>query len=212
MNLSNPSNYIYQPIVKELIMITNKLNVMRILSTTSILFLLVIFATGCNEDAAPTDSINKNQSGVLSKGPVIHHVSLGGADACEAFGLPPGCDGNFSLVANMKADGSVTGQWQDTFAGGGEGIHVAIDCMNINVDENWAIVGGIITHGTSGGEDVSGWYAITAVKDNGTSSNDTPDQISFSFFDPGFDCQLVQDLTIDDIALNNLTTGQVKVR
>ena len=43
-------------------MIISKLNIMRILSTTSIFFLLVILATGCNEDAAPTDSMNENQS------------------------------------------------------------------------------------------------------------------------------------------------------
>jgi hypothetical protein len=194
-------------------MITNKFNVMRYLSVASVLLLLVLSTTGCNEDAAPTDSINKNQSGELSKG-VIHHVSLGGADACEAFGLAPGCDGNFSLTANMKADGSVSGQWQDTFAGGGVGIHVAIDCMNINVDENWAIVGGVITHGTVGGEDVSGQYAITAVVDNGTSANDPPDQMSFSYF-PAIDIfgtENCNELTIDNFALLELTTGQVKVR
>jgi len=184
-----------------------------ILATVFILSLMVIISCETtNNPSAPEGIAGKDGGGSLNKGPVIHHVSLGGADACEAFGLPPGCDGNFSLVANMKADGSVTGQWQDTFAGGGEGIHVAIDCMNINVDENWAIVGGIITHGTSGGEDVSGQYAITVVVDNGTSSNDPPDQISFSFFDPAFDCQLVQGLTIAAFPLFDLTTGQVKVR
>jgi hypothetical protein len=66
-------------------MITNKFNIMRYLSVASMFLLLVIFATGCNEEAAPTDSNNNNQSGVLLKGPVIHHVSLGGADACEAL-------------------------------------------------------------------------------------------------------------------------------
>jgi hypothetical protein len=103
-------------------------------------------------------------------------------------------------------------RWQDTFAGGGEGIHVAIDCMNINVDENWAIVGGIITHGTADGIDVSGQYAMTVVVDNGTSSNDPPDQMSFSYFSPNYDCQLVQSLTKDDFILLDLTTGQVKVK
>jgi len=160
--------------------------------------------TGCNEDAAPTQD---SSTATLNK--VTHHVSLGGADACEAFGLPPGCDGNFSLVAN-EINGIVTGQWQDTFVGGGDGIHVAIDCMKII--GNSAIVGGVITHGTDGGVDISGQYAITAVVDNGTSANNTPDQISFSFFDPAFDCQLVQSLTIASFQLFDLTTGQVKVR
>ncbi len=188
---------------------TKKFNILRYLSVTSLLLLLVMSVTGCNEEAAPTDSINKNQSEVLSKGPVIHHASLGGADVCEALGLPTGCDANFSLVANMKADSSVKGQWQDTFVGGGEGIHVAIDCMK--VVDNWAIVGGVITHGTSGGVDVSGWYAITAVVDNGTSANDPPDQMTFSFFDPAYDCGLLQTLTITDFDLFDLAHGQVKV-
>ena len=181
---------------------------MRYLSVMSVLLLLVMSVTGCNDEAAPTEN---SSTATLFK--VIHHVSLGGADACEAFGLPPGCDGNFSLVANMKANGNITGQWQDTFAGGGEGIHVAIDCMKII--GNGAIVGGVITHGTAGGVDVSGQYAITAVVDNGTSSNDPPDQISFSFIDPANsilgtdDCN---ELTLDAFPLLDLTTGQVKVR
>jgi len=162
--------------------------------------------TGCNEDAAPTDSINKNQSGVLSKNNVIHHVSVGGADVCEALGLPTGCDANFSLVANMKADGSVSGQWQDTFAGGGEGIHVSVDCMN--VVGNWAVISGVITHGSYGGVDVRGQRAITAVVDNGTSANDPDDQISLSFLDNA-DCI---SLTPGNFPLVNLVHGQVKVR
>jgi hypothetical protein len=189
-------------------MIRNNLNIMKHLSVTSVLLLLVISVTGCNQEAAPTeDSFYETPNGVLSKGPVIHHASLGGADICEALGLPTGCDANFSLVANMKADGSVSGQWQDTFVGGGEGIHVAIDCMNI-IDGNAAIVGGVITHGTFGGVDVSGQYAVTAVVDNGTSANDPPDQLSFSFF-PANDCNTY---TLADFPLIDLTHGQVKVR
>jgi hypothetical protein len=193
-------------------MIRNNLNIMKHLSVTSVLLLLVISVTGCNQEAAPTeDSFYEPPNGVLSKGPVIHHASLGGADICEALGLPTGCDANFSLdfslVANMKADGSVSGQWQDTFVGGGEGIHVAIDCMNI-IDGNAAIVGGVITHGTFGGVDVSGQYAVTAVVDNGTSANDPPDQLSFSFF-PANDCNTY---TLADFPLIDLTHGQVKVR
>jgi hypothetical protein len=189
---------------------TNKLNIMMYLSVTIVVLLLAVSVTGCNEEAAPTgNSSIENPTDVLLK-PVIHHVSLGGADICEALGLPTGCDANFSLVANMKADGSVTGQWQDTFAGGGEGIHVAIDC--INIIGNGAIVGGVITHGTSGGVDVSGQYAITAVVDNGTSANDPADQMSFSFFPGRLGTEDCNQLTLDDFPLYDLTHGQVKVR
>ena len=187
---------------------TNKLNIMRYLSVTSVLLLLVMSVTGCSEEAAPTgNSSIENPTGVLSKNPVIHHVSVGGADVCEALGLPTGCDANFSLVANMKTDGSVSGQWQDTFAGGGEGIHVAIDCMNIV--GNGAVISGVITHGTLGGVDVSGQRAITAVVDNGTSANDPADQISFSIFPNNTDCIT---LIPGNFPLFDLAHGQVKVR
>ncbi len=86
------------------------------------------------------------------------------------------------------------------------GIHVDVDCMNIV--NNGAVIGGVITHGTVGGVDFSGQRAITAVVDNGTSVNDPADQISFSFFSAA-DCSA---LTPGDFPLNNLTHGQVKVR
>ena len=141
-------------------------------------------------------------------GGVVHHVSLGGADICGALGLPTGCDANFSLTANEQADGSVKGQWQDTFAGGGEGIHVAIDCLS--VVGNGAVVGGVITHGTNSGVDVSGQRALTAVVDNGTSANDPADQLSFSFFPTG--AASCNSFIPGNFPLFNLAHGQVKVR
>ncbi len=192
---------------------TDKLHVIGYLFVTGALLLLFMFV-GCSEEAVPTAAENPTET--LSKSQVVHHASMGGADLCEFLGLPTGCDANFSLVANEKADGTVSGQWQDTFAGGGEGIHVDIDCMNI-VDGNFAIIGGVITHGTAGGVDVSGQRAVTAVVDNGTSKNDPPDQLSFSFIGAvatnllgSTDCN---ELTPADFQgfLNNLTNGQVKV-
>jgi hypothetical protein len=145
--------------------------------------------------------------GTAANAQVVHHASLGGADICEAIGQPTGCDANFSLVANEKADGSVMGQWQDTFPGGGEGIHVAVDCLN--VVGAGAVIGGVITHGTALGVDVTGQRALTAIVDNGTSANDPPDQLSFSFFDTGpLSClQLVP----QNFPLFPLARGQVKV-
>jgi len=184
---------------------------------------LGLFALGCEEPAeGPTTGQSEISSpSALSKGPVVHRASLGSADICEALGAPTGCDANFSLVANEKADGSVSGQWQDTFAGGGQGIHVAVDCMNI-VGGNFAIIGGVVTHGAfdSAGVivDVSGRRAVTAVVDIGTSANDPPDSLSFSFFEPfatqflgSNDCNV---LTPDDFQgfLLFITHGQVKVR
>ena len=107
----------------------------------------------------------------------------------------------------MKADGSVSGQWQDTFAGGVDGIHVAVDCMEIV--GNGAVISGVITQGTVDGVDVSGQRAITAVVDNGTSANDPPDEISFSFFPSNIDCGALEP---GNFPLFDLAHGQVKVR
>ncbi len=139
--------------------------------------------------------------------PVIERVNAAGNDICEALGAGPGCDGNFSLHALLRADGSVTGQWQDAFAGGGEGIHAVIDCMNIV--GNGAVLSGWITNGQIGGVDVTGQSVLTAVVDNGTSANDPADQISFSFSNFPLTCN---DLIPDDFPLFDMTRGQVTVR
>jgi len=181
--------------------------------------LLVAFSVFACTDT-PVEPANENaalEAGDLAASPlfsrgggVVHRVSMGGADICEATGRPTGCDANFSLIAIQRADGSVTGQWQDTFRpGGGTGIHVSIDCLN--VVDNWAIVGGVITHGTTeNGEDVSGQRALTAVVDIGTSANDPMDQIGYSVIGAGgpFACM---HLVPGQFLLNDLTHGQVKV-
>ncbi len=189
-----------------------KTHVMRNLFVISVVLSLVMLLTGCSEVEAPTaaqvDSSTDNATTALFKRNVINFVSVGGADICESLGLPTGCDANFSLTAVKKADGSVSGQWQDTFAGGGGGIHVAVDCMNIV--NNGAVIGGVITHGNVGGEDVSGLRALTAVVDNGRSANDLPDQLSFSFFPTGeLDCS---SLIPTNFTLFNLAHGQVVVK
>jgi hypothetical protein len=67
---------------------------------------------------------------VSATGPIVHRVHAGGPDACEElFGLPPGCDANFSLVAIQYADGSVKGQWTDRWPQG-DGFHAVIDCAS----------------------------------------------------------------------------------
>jgi hypothetical protein len=141
----------------------------------------------------------------LSKGRIIHHVSVGGCDI-----TPPGEDRNFSLVANMDVNGNVSGQWQDGFGGGAGSIHVAVDCLEILESGNVAIIGGVITHGTFNGEDVSGQRAVTKVVDNGQGHNSDPDQISYSYF--GDNIGTCGDYTVTVFPLFDLTCGQVKVK
>jgi hypothetical protein len=147
-------------------------------------------------------------------GKVIHHVSLGSDDVCTFIGQPNGCNANFSLTANMYEDGFVTGQWQDSFGGGGEGIHIDIDCA-VFVDEPFgykdAIVSGIITKGTVLGQDVSGQRAVTFAADHGPSYQD--DFMAFAILPADVDCNLLtweDDLIYGSIV--PLITGEVVIR
>jgi hypothetical protein len=163
--------------------------------------ILVVFAVGCSEQqtaVAPDDPV----SPLSAPAAVVHRVTVGGSDLCQAFGLPPGCDANFSMVASELADGRVKGQWQDTWFGRGVAavpIHVTIDCIKVVGNEAW--VSGVVTGGVFNGVPV-----ITRVVDNGTSQNDPPDQISFIFEDTFGGCEATPDLPLFDI-----DTGQVKV-
>jgi len=177
---------------------------MRSLSFTSVLLLLVVFVTGCDESAptaAQLGSSIENPTEAYSR--VVHQAILGSADLCEANSLPTGCDANFSLVALERANGSVSGQWQDTFANGDGYIHVDVDCLSVNGNEAW--VSGLIAHGNLGGSDLTGLPAITRIADNGTSANDPPDQISFSFIGDATSCLAEPNFPLFDI------TAQVRV-
>jgi len=147
-------------------------------------------------------------------GPVVHHVSVGGPDACLAlFGAThPGCDGNFSLTAKISADGSMSGQYTDRFARG-DGFHAVIDCVSVVGNEAW--VSGVITHGRftdpDTGEvfDLTGLPVATRVRDNGTTANDPADQISFSWIGEGFALPCTDQPPYD---LLDAPEGQVVVR
>ena len=159
-----------------------------------LLTLSMLFLFGCSIDEIQTNdqlSTDNSKIDLQSKGEsngIIHRVSMGGNDICEAWlGLKPGCDSNYSLIAIEKADGTIMGQWQDKWAGAGNGLHVEIDCMV--VEGNSAIVGGYATKGSYNGFDLTGWYFVTKVVDNGTSQHDPPDQACFTIDTALASCQ-----------------------
>jgi hypothetical protein len=135
--------------------------------------------------------------------PIVHRVHVGGPDCCVGDGLKPGCDKNFSLVAIERADGSVSGQLIDRWGGGVGGYHAVIDCLSVDGNDAW--VSGVIVQGTWEDIDLTGWPVVVRVRDNGTSANDPPDQISFSHPDP--ECTEQPDLELYD-----MPQGQVKVK
>jgi hypothetical protein len=139
-------------------------------------------------------------SPAASASSVIHRVSVGSADIAP----PPGTDANFSLSAIEFDDGTVRGQWQDTFFGRGTpavAVHVKVDCLVVVGNEAW--VSGVVTRPGF----LAGLPAITRIRDNGTSANDPPDQVSFTFIDIGVTCTDQPDLPLFD-----LINGQVTVQ
>jgi hypothetical protein len=138
-----------------------------------------------------------------AQGPIVNKVSAGGHDAFGPFAR----DANYSLIAIEFSDGSVTGQFSDRYSNvnGGGGIHGAVGCLSVSGDEAW--VTGVITSASNPNN--VGRFFITRVKDNGTSQQDPPDQISFAvpFDNPFFtDCTLHIPLNLWD-----MPNGQVKV-
>jgi hypothetical protein len=103
--------------------------------------------------------------------------------ATNPFAQDPGCNGNFSLEAQQLADGSVRGNYTDEFGHGNGGFHATVDCLFVQGNTAW--ISGIVQSGTFN----PGGRVITEVVDNGTSANDPPDTISFSYTAPlNFDC------------------------
>jgi hypothetical protein len=129
---------------------------------------------------------------------VQHVVSVGGHDFSD-----PGVNANFSLIAIQHGDGTVTGQWSDQFGHGDGGLHIAVDCVTVVGNHAW--VGGVVTESDVPGQ--VGTRAYTEVVDNGTSANDPPDQISYSYtgLNANFGCPTIV------LPLFAMPDGQVKV-
>jgi hypothetical protein len=178
---------------------------MRTLRSTVFALIMSVFVLSCS-DQPTSPAVDGPQ--FAARGPLVHHASLGGADVCEAFGLPTGCDANFSLVANEYADGSVGGQWQDSFGHGNGGVHVAVDCLLVFGDQ--AVVGGVVTK-FDADPTLVGTRALTSVVDNGTSADDPADQLSYSFFGFGDPQPFCDTFPPEAYPLFDLTHGQVKV-
>jgi hypothetical protein len=131
---------------------------------------------------------------------VIHKVSVGSADVTP----PPGTDANFSLSAIQGVDGTITGEWQDTFLGRSlpaVGFHVKVNCLVVVGNDAW--VSGLITNPNL----LAGLPAITRVRDNGTSATDPADQVSLTFINIGVTCN-----DQPNLALRDLINGQVTVK
>jgi hypothetical protein len=147
---------------------------------------------------------------IAANGPITHFVSAGGPDACRSvFGVHPGCDGNYSLVATEYADGSVSGQYTDRLGRFG-GFTAVLDCLSVDGRDAW--VSGIITSGFFRDPDTNERFdfagiAISAKLHDGTPVGE-PDATGFSLLDElAFPCT-----DQPDVAQFEVTEGQVIVR
>jgi hypothetical protein len=169
--------------------------------TTLSLVALSLISVGCSapDATAPAANTESATPEFASGSRVIHRASVGSHDF-----TPPGVDANFSLIALQRANGTVTGQYNDQFGHGNGGVHADVDCLRVVGNKAW--IGGLVKNGQFEGERV-----VTEVEDNGTSTNEPPDRISFSIINPAQfglseDCRLLPELP-----LFPLQGGEVKV-
>ena len=102
----------------------------------------------------------------------------------------------------------MSGQWEDQFGPGNGaegGYHIAVDCVSVLGNRAW--IGGVITKAPAARQADIGTRALTSVEDNGTSANDPPDKISYTYsgLSTFFQCQHFS------IPLFPLSGGEVKV-
>ena len=174
------------------------------LSALSVLAL----ALACTDTNAPPSASDSRlaagglSASVNSGNGVLNKVSVGGSDQDITLNT----DANFSLTAIRYGDGSVGGEWSDQFGQGQGGLHVDVNCLVVQGNQAW--IGGIIRQGSTGagGVDLSGLAALTRVADLGTSANDAPDAISFTFIGLAVQCTAQPNLP-----LFPMTGGQVTV-
>lgn len=164
---------------------------------------IALLAVACSEPTASAIRSSDAAGGLLASNQgngVVNRVSVGGHD----LDIAGHTDANFSLIAVEHGDGSVSGQWTDQFGQGDGGFHAEINCLRVVGNQAW--VSGIITSGGAGGVDFTGLPVITRVADVGTSANDPPDLISFSFIGLAVPCTAQPNLP-----LLAMTDGQVTV-
>jgi len=181
-------------------------------SVLSLVPLLLVAA--CADQAVSPTTQPEGLSLQASQGPIIHRVSVGGPDVCTGLGSKPGCDGNFSLIAIQRADGSVTGQMTDQY-GPADGLHATIDCLLVQeipgripvALEAW--VGGVVTR-----PDFQAGHRIVArMRDNSTTAaNDPrPDVLSRGVVDPEEEGASSNCLDMPALGFSQMPQGQVTI-
>ena len=159
-------------------MIAIKSNIMKCLPFVSLILLLFVSLTACNEETGPTEQSSSKQIAGDFKVDVLNKSN--GPSANGQAILPKevlnGYFQNFSFHARKDKDGSITGSIEFKCRQPWSGrVHGRIDCMTI--EGNQATMSGFATH-----SDIEGyppgshfWFRVI---DNGEGNGDPPDQFS----------------------------------
>ena len=143
-------------------------------------------------------------SGPARAAGVVYSVHFGEPDICETFGLATGCDANYSGSAVRMADGTARGQVNDTFSGGGAGLHASIDCLHVAGNDAW--LSGVIERDTTPrGFDLAGFPVIFRVHDNGTAAGEPYDVVSASQIGNPTPCYMEPDIRMLDYQNGQVT-------
>lgn len=181
---------------------------------------LVLFAfVGCDMGtpsdslASATNATSATASTADARRGVVHRVTVGGNDQCEAQGEPNGCNANFSAHAMEMADGTVKGIHTDVVKrdnGNVVNIQGTVDCLA--VDGNRAVWGGEVTKGDNlAGDDLAGTRFLSAAIDGG---KDGDDLIGYTWV-PSGDVRTCENPGFDIFGEGRvfvLNKGQVKIQ
>lgn len=185
--------------------------------------LLAFPLASCQNSTTTTSPLVASRSMDVTGPGVVAHVSVGSNDLCLAEGLKPGCDANFSLVADKYSNGTVQGQWEDEFgkdANGNQlgGVHVAINCLVAEPftvgTYTWPIawVSGVVTQTTSPDFTVGeGVITVALDRSHNTQSDRFQDLTSFTIPMSAIGVTSCQDRPYLPVYLNKPFTGQVTI-
>lgn len=137
---------------------------------------------------------------------VVHKVSVGSPDVCEAFDLKPGCDASWSMTAVQFEDGTVTGKIIDR-SSWGWGVDGTVTCLVVDGNEAW--ISGTAWFFGRGKAFEFPFFA--RVVDNGVSANDEPDEISYLMWRAD-DCEWYYENARYDEPVFPAPQGQVTVK
>ena len=159
-------------------MIAIKSNIMKYLPFLSLILLLFISLTACNEETGPTEQSSSEQLAGDINGDALNKSNGPSANgqAILSKEVLYGYFQNFSFHARKDKDGSIKGSIEFKCRQPWSGrVHGRIDCMTI--EGNQATISGFATHSDIEGYPPGSFFWFRVV-DNGEGKNSPADQFS----------------------------------